>query len=98
MKWTSEEDSRSSHGETGSYGFYVKNEHGFRDAVVDRKGDGPPSSLRLAPIVPRVVPRPREFHSALGGENARENLWRDAETDAMKVFWERFVPERRKVK
>jgi len=54
MKWAGKEDSPSSHGDIQAnhvleeaamddplfrHGFYVKNKHGFRDAVVDRKGD-----------------------------------------------------------
>ena len=38
MKWTGEEDSLWV--ALFRHGFYVKNKHGFRDAVVGRKGDG----------------------------------------------------------
>jgi len=90
------------------HGFHVKNEHGFRNAVVDRKGDGFAETsaavfvIVLCPAFLGEIPFGRVWEGRKRGvcEVKREVSVRRScsETDAVEVFWKRVALERRKRK
>ena len=56
--------------------FYVKNEHGFWDAVVDRKGDGFAETGTAVLVV--VLCPVEKFHSDMSGRGGREAFARSS--------------------